>query len=225
MSAPPTTGVLTYQAEVSAPSLDMVINENTDMSNLPKITVRLAQYRGGVFEKYIPFESALIQKGSSKYDTRMTVTSDSAIKSGSKLELSPIYIGAIGNNGGIFCTKAEKGISYQGQWRNEEKAATANIELTDTQAIPDYSIRSLTTSTSVQTAYQMALDCIQLAKDDQLMDCTVTGSNQPGSSVLVSSGEQIHINTITIRSVVTIKGQLKVNVDYMIPVGRTFTNR
>lgn len=62
----------------------MVINENTDMSNLPKITVRLAQYRGGVFEKYIPFESALIQKGS-KYDTRMTVTSDSAIKSGSKL--------------------------------------------------------------------------------------------------------------------------------------------
>ena len=177
-----------------------------------------------------------IQKGSSKYDTRMTVTSDSAIKSGSKLELSPIYIGSIGNNGGIFCTKAEKGIytvtlkyyqqsSYQGQWRNEEKAVTANVELTDTQAIPDYSIRSLTTSTSVQTAYQMALDCIQLAKDDQLMDCTVTGSSQPGSSVLVSSGEQVHINTITIRSVVTIKGQLKVNVDYTIPVGRTFTNR
>ncbi len=236
VSAPPTTGVLTYQAEVSTPSLDMVINENTDMSNLPKITVRLAQYRGGVFEKYIPFESALIQKGNSKYDTRMTVTSDSAIKSGSKLELSPIYIGSIGNNGGIFCTKAEKGIytvtlkyyqqsSYQGQWRNEEKAVTANVELTDTQAIPDYSIRSLTTSTSVQTAYQMALDCIQLAKDDQLMDCTVTGSSQPGSSVLVSSGEQVHINTITIRSVVTIKGQLKVNVDYTIPVGRTFTNR
>ena len=112
-----------------------------------------------------------------------------------------------------------------GTWKNEDKTVTANIELTDTQAIPDYSIRSLTTSTSVQTAYQMALDCIQLAKDDQIIDCTVTGSNKLGSSVLVNSGEQINISTITIRSIATIKNQQKVYVDYMIPVGRTFTNR
>lgn len=239
VSAVPTTGVLTYQVEVSHPVLDLSVNENTDMSNVPKIEVRLAEYRGGVFHQYILFESAYIQKGNAKYanDMRTVVTTDGAlVSSGKTLELNPIYIGPVGDNGGLFCRKAEKGIytitlkykqqvSYMGTWRNEDKTVTANVELTDTQAIPDYSIRSLTTSTSVQTAYQVALDCIQLAKDDQIIDCTVTGSNKLGSSVLVNSGEQINISTITIRSVVTIKNQQKVYVDYMIPVGRTFTNR
>lgn len=133
-----------------------------------------------------------------------------------------------------MCRKAEQGtytvtltydqsVSWMGT--TEKKTATANIELTDSQGTPDYSIRSLTTSTNVQTAHQVALDCIQTASEDTIMDCTVTGSSQPGVSTIVKSGEQIHISSVKIRSTVLIKNQQKVYVDYIIPIGKTFTNR
>lgn len=239
VSAPPANGAYTYQVEADTTSLDMAVSENTDMSNVPDITVRLAEYCGGIFNRYVNFDAAQIRKGNTYYanDMMVAITSESAITSSSKkLVLTPVRIGSSGENGAVFCKKAERGIytvtlkykqqyTYLGSWSNETKTASANIELTDTQSIPDFNIRSLTTSATVQTAYQMAADCIQLASGDTITDCTVTGSNQPGSAVLVKSREQVHIHTITVRSLVTIKNQLKVYVDFMLPVDRTFTNR
>ena len=83
----------------------------------------------------------------------------------------------------------------------------------------------MTTGTTVQTALQMAMDCIQMSNGDTITDCTVTGYSQPGSSIIVKSGDQVNISTITVRTVVTIKDQRKVYVDHVMPVGRTFTNR
>jgi len=238
VSTPPTNGVYTYQVEASTAVQDMAVNENTDIGNgnPMEITIRLAEYRGGVFTGYVDFEQAQVQKGNTLYNDMMTIISNSAISTkATELKLNPVSI-VRSENGGIFCKKAEKGTytvtlkykerySYSGVASNVLKTATANIELTDSQRIPDYSIRSLTTGTTVQTAHQMAIDCIQLANGDTITDCTVTGSNQPGSAVLVKSGEQVNISTITVQSMVTVKGQQNVYVDYIIPVGRTLTNR
>ncbi len=238
VSAPPVSGASSYQVEVSATKLDMAVNESTDMAKIPKITVRLAQYRGGVFYRYVDFKSAQIRKGNSYYAKEMMVntTSESAITAQTDLlELSPVIIDSVADQRGVYmCRKAEQGtytvtltydqsVSWMGT--TEKKTATANIELTDSQGTPDYSIRSLTTSTNVQTAHQVALDCIQTASEDTIMDCTVTGSSQPGVSTIVKSGEQIHISSVKIRSTVLIKNRQKVYVDYIIPIGKTFTNR
>lgn len=239
VSAPPMNGAYTYQVEASNASLDMGINENTEIGNVPQITIRLAEYRGGVFNDYVDFTGAQIRKGNTYYATDMItpITSDSAITATTnKMTLQPVQIGTAMENDGLYCRKAEQGIytvtlkynqrySYIGTGSNENKVATVNIELTDTQKIPDYSIRSLTTSTSATNAFQVAADCIQVANGDLITDCTVTGSNYTGSATPVGKGEQIHISTITIRSAVIIKGNQKVYVDYRIPVGRTFTNR
>lgn len=238
VSTPPTSGVYTYQVEASTTSMDMAVNENTDLAggNPKEITIRLAEYRGGVFTGYVDFEQAQLHKGNKLYNDMMTIISNSAITTKTKeLKLHPVSI-VRSENGGVFCKKAEKGtytitLKYRERYTystitsNTLKTATANIELTDSQRVPDYSIRSLTTSTTVQTAHQMAVDCIQLAAGDTITDCTVTGSSQPGSAVLVKSGEQVNISTITVQSMITVKGQQNVYVDYIIPVGRTLTNR
>lgn len=238
VSTPPTSGVYTYQAEASATSLDMAVNESTDISkaNPMEITVRLAEYRGGVFVRYVDFEEAQIHKGNTLYPNMMAIITNSEIMTkATELKVNPVSMVQL-ENGEIFCKKEEKGIytvtlKYRQQYvsqgviSNNLQTATVNIELTDTQRTPDYSIRSLTTSATVPNAYLMAVDCIQLAAGDTITDCTVTGSNQPGSAVQVKSGEQVNISSITVKSMAIEKNQKKVYVDYIIPVGRTFTNR
>ncbi len=238
VSAPPTSGAYTYQIETSASSMDLAVDENTDKSKVKSIKVRLAEYRGGVFTGYVNFISAQIRKGNITYTQDMIPSSGSAItgSSMSQLEIRPLEIADnTDNNGAAMCRKAEPGIYtitleynqpyWYGTTGSSKKSVTANIEITDSQKAPEYNIKSLTTNATMQTALQMAMDCIQMTNNDAITACTVTGTTQQGASVLVKSGEQVHISTITVRSIVTIRNGLKVYVEHVVPIGRTFTNR
>ncbi len=229
----PVSGAYTYQVEMSNNTVDLAVNENTVGNK--EVVVRLARYRGGVFENYINFNSAKIQKGNVSYAPNlMTAATGSAITGNrSELRLTPLTISDVPDNSGVsMCSKAEQGVyvitlsGYAAQSGSYgQNAVSANLELTNTQKTPEFGIKNLTTSMSVQTALQMAMDCIQMTNGDMITDCTVTGYSQPGSSIIVKSGEQVNISTITVRTVVTIKDQRKVYVDHVMPVGRTFTNR
>lgn len=238
VSAPPSNGAYTYQVETSTSSMDLAIDENTDKSKVKAITVRLAEYRGGVFTGYVNFTSAQIRKGNITYTTDMIPSSGSAITGTSmnQIQIRPLEIAdATDNNGAAMCRKAEPGIYtitleynqpyWYGTTGSSKKTVTANIEITDSQKAPEYNIKSLTTNATMQTALQMAMDCIQMTNNDAITACTVTGTTQQGASVLVKSGEQVHISTITVRSIVTIRNGLKVYVEHVVPIGRTFTNR
>lgn len=230
----PVSGAYTYQVEMSNSTVDLAVNENTGGDK--EVVIRLAEYRGGVFNKYVNFTSAKIQKGNVTYaQDMMTPATGSAITgTRDELRLTPLTILNVTDNSGVaMCRKAEQGtyaitLGYsQAQYTGSygQKTVTANLELTNTQSTPEFSIKSLATSMTVQTALQMAMECIQMSNGDTITDCTVTGYSQPGSSIIVKSGEQVNINTITVRTVVTIKDQRKVYVDHVMPVGRTFTNR
>ncbi len=230
----PVSGAYTYQVEVSNNTVDLAVNENTEGNK--EIVVHLAEYRGGVFNNYINFTSAKIQKGNVTYAPDMMTPATGSAITGNRddLSLTPLTILNVTDNSGIaMCRKAESGVYtitleyLQGQHTGSygKKTVSANIELTNSQSTPEFGIKNLTTGTTVQTALQMAMDCIQMSNGDTITDCTVTGYSQPGSSIIVKSGDQVNISTITVRTVVTIKDQRKVYVDHVMPVGRTFTNR
>lgn len=230
VSAPPMYGgAITYQAEASTSTMDLSLDENTGFSKT--IDIRLAEYRSGVFCGYIYFNSAEVRKGNMCYDANFrslgyTTPGSIHVAGNNKLTLTPLSIQSTGN--GAYCQKAEAGtytvtLGYS-DGTNIGRTATVSIQLTDGQNPPEFVIQRLTTSAPVQTALQMAVDCIYV-KDGSIVECTVTGYSQPGSRCQVSPGQQVHIDTITVNSEVTIANNQKVTVQHKVTVDKTLTNK
>ena len=232
VSAPNVNAMPTYQVEASTDTLDLSIDEDTkDLSKT--IDIRLAEYRGGVFNGYKYFETAEIRKGNSYYDANLAryTTGASISMTGKKaLTLTPLKImpAQTANMPG-YCQKAETGtymvtVTYKGYNSSQLNKAYVNIQITDGQKAPEYTIQKLVTSVTMPNAYQMAIDCISV-QNGTIEDCTVTGYSQSGSMVQVVSGQQVHINTIKVRSEVTMANNQKVSVTHVITVDKTLTNR
>lgn len=230
VAAPVATAAVSYKVEADVDTLDLSVNPNTTADQT--IRIRLAEYRGGIFYNYKNFTRAEINKGNVYYGKDLvTCTTGSAIRlPGSNiLTLNPISIQPSTDGSGIgTCRKAQPGVytvslsytdnSYRYHTDN------VNITITDGQNPPEYVLRSLTTSITAANALEMVNDCIYVP-DGKILDCTATGTRLTGSMIPLRSGEQIHISTITVQSVVQIASGQRVYVTHVIPVARTLTNR
>ena len=222
----------TYQVEADT-ERDLTIDETTTETD-KDINIRVAEYRGGVFNQYVTIVSASVKKGNTSYGNSMTVSSGSAITlNGKLLTLKPLTIRG-GTNGVDICEKAESGtytvtLEYNQRYNYTTSSyrakTTTNIVIKDEQQVPDYSILKLTTDTTVQNALQVAVNCISIPDGGSILNCTAAGTRLQGAAIPVRSGEQIHITAISVRSVVKMAGNRNVYVTHEIPINRTFTNK
>lgn len=227
----PSGNQYTYQIEADS-EMDLTIDETTLEAD-KEIRVRIAEYQGGVFYRYMPITKATVRKGNTYYGNDMTVSTGGALtlNNSTLLTLRPLVITG-GTDGVDICRKAESGtytvtLEYNQRYiygSSTRGTLTANIVVKDEQKVPEYTIQRLTTSATVQNALQMAMDCIQVP-NGTILDCTATGTNLRGAAIPVRSGEQIHINTVSVRSVVKMSGNRNVYVTHVIPIDRTFTNK
>lgn len=229
VSVPPVNGAVTYRVEASQDTMDLSVDSSTAGNRTLK--VRLCEYRGGVFYDYKNFTSATVRKNSLYYGLDMVTNSASTISlpGAKELVLTPLMLFPAGNKDDIgTCSKAEPGIytvslTYMDTGYSL-KTENINITITDGQNPPEYNIRSLTTTNTVSDALAMVKECIDIP-DSTILDCTATGTKLTGSAISVESGEQLHIDTVKVRSVVTIATGYRIYVDHEITIDKTLTNK
>lgn len=231
---PNSKGTVSYKIEASVEKMDLSVDSSTSGNKVMKI--RLAEYLGGVFNNYRSFTSAVIRKGNAYYSNDMVTCSTAGaitIPGSNVLTLTPLTITADPNNSAVAnCQKAEPGIYtvtlYYSTGYNftqpNNLSESINIEFTDGQSHPDYTVRSVVTQATAVNALQMVNDCIYVP-DGEILDCTAAGTTLTGSAIPVKSGEQIHISTITVKSKVVIATGQTVYVNHVINVGKTLTNK
>ena len=229
VSVPPVNGAVTYRVEASQDTMDLSVDSNTSGNRTLK--VRLCEYRGGVFYDYKNFTSATVRKNSLYYGLDMVTNSTSAISlpGAKELVLTPLMIFPAGSKDDTgTCSKAEPGVYTVSLTYMDTvyslKTENINITITDGQNPPEYSIRSLTTTNTVTNALEMVKECIHIP-DSTILDCTATGTKLTGSAILVDSGEQLHIDTVKVQSVVTIATGERIYVTHEITIDKTLTNK
>ncbi len=229
VSAADEKGAVTYQVESSDDTVDLSVDEHTAGNRV--IRLRLCEYRGGVFYNYKPFTRASVRKGSIYYTNDMvTYSTGSAITlpGSSELTLTPLTIipGTESGSAGT-CRKAEPGIytvtlTYMDS-AYQAKSVNYNITVTDGQNPPQYAIRSLAASAPVSNALQLVNECISV-QNGVITSCTAAGTKLEGSAIILESSEQLHIDTITVRSEITIATGTRVYVTHEVTVDRTLKN-
>ncbi len=223
---PYSSSTINYSIEVSDNSIDTVVNKKTTGDKTA--VIRLAQYRGGVFEKYVEFESATIKKGGKYFTTDLTVEGSSdevnASDGGTSLTVTAMKLAT-------ECKKADTGsysvtIKYYNDSTNTYKTTSATIKVTDTQVAPAFSVDKLVSGTKVTNALDLVRECISV-KSGTIYDCTAVGEDETGSKISISSGDQLHIKTISVKEEVR-TGSSDYPVVYVyhtITVGKTLTNK
>lgn len=235
-------GAVTYKVETTPSSMDLSIDENTDKDSCD-IEVRLARYRNNIFIEYMDLNKATIEKNGQFYDQNLkksdvtdlnildpsvTNTATNPTPGGIVTTIHPLRF-STGSNGLGTCEKSESGtykitLTSTGSDGKEVKQ-TGNIVITDQQTPPVYNLRSLTPDTTASNALDLIRSCIQLPDEASILDCTVTGFTQSGGNVQLRSGEMVHIETVKVRSVVTIANNERVYVESNITIDKTFTNK
>ena len=104
VSSVPVTGETTYEIEIDKKSADLSLGK--DIVGNQYVTVRLAQYRGGVFVSYTSFSSATVTKGGNYYSTDLTAGGTSAVQN--LAASNRLYLQILSINSGV-CRKAETG--------------------------------------------------------------------------------------------------------------------
>ena len=218
-----------YIVELSNSKVDMAVDENTE-GNI-KTVIRLAQYRGGVFETYKSFDYATIKKGKKYYGEDLTVggsTTEMIISGGDSAELTVVDLSASSSTG--TCTKAEAGnYSISIRYTNEnynEKTTTTTLVLSDTQKKPVVTKKRSVASVRVDNALDLVKNCLSV-ESAVFTDCTVTGETEEGINLSIGAGDKIHIKTVTVREEIKTASEdiPKVYVYHTITVSETLTNR
>ena len=156
-------------------------------------TLRLAEYRGGVFYRYVNIASVRISKGGQYYGSDLSKggssTEPAAIGSGSEIPISAVSL-----NGNVV-TKAQTGTYllelkfYPSDGQSTSLATTTGyLEVTDSQANPVISVDRTVSTVNCKTALDLAKNCLSIQGMDGgvIADCTVTGSSVPGASYSVA---------------------------------------
>ena len=230
VQTPPTNGTLSYRVNIDTPVMDLALTKDTDLNDLPKITIRMAEYRGGVFNMYIPIESVTIVKNNRYYSDDLTQTpSDKKTSIGSGQQI-PVQVYHVE---GSVCSKAETGtytVTVQFYPNNGTSTGLATSSTTftlkDSQAAPEVNVRRSTASKYCATALELAQDCISIsgATNAVITECVVTGSSTAGSAYKISSGEAVNIKSITVQVQTTVgDGQIVVS-QHSVNIGKTLKN-
>lgn len=229
----PSTGAVGYVAEVSNPTFDMKVDKTTKSN--PVVTIRLAKYISGVFAEYTTFNSASIRKNNLYYTEELTgntSTTEVLLPASNKLEINPMKL-TYSKNAVGECKKAPIGsysiaLKYYDNNGNL-KTTTIALNLTDTQAKPTISLKTLESEHTVTNALALVNECLSVS-EGVFDSCTATGTSLTGDSISINSGDKVHVKTVTVKSIIettpTTDGSMnKVYVYHTIDVGRTLTNK
>ena len=235
VQTPPYNGASSYKVDISKPVIDLAITSGASASDLlaSKVTtLRLAEYRGGVFYQYVNIASVRISKGGQYYGSDLSKggssTEPAAIGSGSEIPISAVSL-----NGNVV-TKAQTGTYllelkfYPSDGQSTSLATTTGyLEVTDSQANPVISVDRTVSTVNCKTALDLAKNCLSIQGMDGgvIADCTVTGSSVPGASYSVTSGMSVNINSVVVQATTTLSDKTTVVSNYTVSVGRTLRNQ
>lgn len=221
---PYNSNTLTYVVKATESTVDTAVDKNTLGDKT--VTLRLAQYRGGVFEEYKDFESAEIKMGGKYFNADLTQEgSTEAITLGgaSSLELTAMKLGT-------ECKKAVPEVyTITVKYYNESgasKSAQVKVTVTDTQKQPAVSVEKTTSDKKVTDALELVKECLHVSSG-YIYDCTATGEKETGSKISISSGDKLHINTISVKEEVKTGSSSypTAYVYYTITVNKTLQNK
>lgn len=235
VQTPPYNGASSYKVDISKPVIDLAITSGASASDLlaSKVTtLRLAEYRGGVFYRYVNIASVRISKGGQYYGSDLSKggssTEPAAIGSGSEIPISAVSL-----NGNVV-TKAQTGTYllelkfYPSDGQSTSLATTTGyLEVTDSQANPVISVDRTVSTLNCKTALDLAKNCLSIQGMDGgvIADCTVTGSSVPGASYSVTSGMSVNINSVVVQATTTLSDKTTVVSNYTVSVGKTLRNQ
>lgn len=226
----PATGAVTYKVQIDNPTIDMTINKNTTSDKTANI--RLAQYRGGIFESYISFNSAVINKDGKYYSTDLTTGgTKSEVTIGGSTILPVTAMQLVQGSEAGECKKAETGtytisLKYYDTRINANQVATATLKVTDAQKKPEAVVRDTVSLNTKTNALDLVKECIVLSSGE-IYDCTAVGETKTGREIVISKGKQLHIKTISVRELIATGSETvpSVYIYHTINIGLTLTNR
>lgn len=227
----PYNGASTYAIEMDQPVLDLNIGSDmtsTELLTSKKVTVRLAEYRGGIFYNYVPIQSAKIMKDGSYYSADLTqagAAQEINAGSGTLLTLSAVSLNK------DVCTKAQTGIyNVQVQFYAYSTSSLATVqallEVTDSQANPQIVVNRTVADTTCKTALELARNCLGVqGVKGEIVSCVVTGSDSTDGNYAISAGYAINVKSVVVQVKTTLADSKTVVSNYTISVGKTLKNQ
>ncbi|MDD6038237.1 MAG: hypothetical protein PUD20_05525, partial [bacterium] len=224
VQAVPVSGTNTYEIQIDKSKMDLSLN--SDIAESQYATVRLAQYRDGVFAAYSSFVSATITKDGYYYNTDLTVagtTTSQALGASTSLKIKTLDITQ------NTARKAETGtyiieVKYYSTQDRGYQTQTITLTLTDIQDETEVRVERTTSSVTCWTGLELARNCLSL-DSGTIEECEITGETLAGSKIAITSGDQINIKYVTVKREYTISGGQTVSTVYRKYVGKTLTNK
>ena len=226
----PTTGAVTYEVQIDKPEIDVVLDKNTNYDKTA--TIRVARYKGGLFESYLTFNSVTIIKDGKYYSSDLTSGGNStAVTLGGSTMLTVTAMRLIPGTEVGTCQKASTGnyivsMRYFDSNSNAYQYITTTLKVTDSQKAPEVTISNTVADEAATNALELVKDCISVSSGE-IYDCVAVGETATGSNIAVTAGKQLHIKTISVREEVAINNAVvpKVYIYHTIVIGQTLTNK
>ena len=230
VQTPPENGASTYQIDIDKQNLDLAIDSGSNATSLAedkKVTIRLAEYRGGVFYGYTYMDSLKITKDGQYYNLDLTKGGSSQTVAGTGgLEITLNTV-SIENK---VCTKAATGnytieAEYYPTSGGTKGKATSVLTLKDTQAVPELSVTKTVASSTCKTALDLVKACVEVkGAGGEITGCVVTGAENVASYNL-EEGESVNIKSVTVQTKLTLTDGTTVVSNNTIAIGKTLTNK
>ena len=228
---PPVNGTITYELEMDQPVMDLALDSGKKTSELEaekSVTLRLAEYRGGIFYQYDYIQGVRISKDNLYYSTDLTqagteqeqVTGPAQMVTISALKIT-----------GQMCTLAETGlyemeVSFYPGGTGTLSTKNVYLELTDSGEAPSIQILHTTADTNCSNALLLARNCLKDAKGQgEIIACSVAGTQQTGETYLLEKGEAVNIKDVTLQTAKTFADGKTLLFQKVIPVGKTLRNK
>ena len=231
VQTPPYNGASTYKIDMNQPVIDLAVSsadKAEELVNTKGTSVRVAEFRGGVFYNYVTIASAKIIKNGQYYSNDLTkggVSSEVSLGGGTELNLSAVSL--TGNT----LTKAQTG-TYTIQLQFYPSSGTGGLastsgylEITDSQNTPKISIDKTVASASCKNALELAKNCLSVqGGNGTITACEVTGATVTGADYTLTSGQSVNIKSVVVQVTTTLSDKKTVVSNYTVSVGKTLKN-
>ncbi len=214
--------------QIDRPVLDLAVNDGmkeTELVSGKMVTVRLAEYRGGVFYNYVMISSAKVTKDGISYGNDLTAAGTASVTANNQLVLTALKLD------GNKCTKAQTGnYSIELKYYRPDTSGglvtiSAGLQITDSQPAPAVVVKHTTAVVSCKTALDLVKDCLEVTGvKGEIISCEITGAEKEGGSYKLSTGESINIKTVTVQTEIILSDGKKIVMNREVAVGRTLKN-
>lgn len=231
VQTPPYNGASSYRIDMNQPVIDLAVSSGDkaeELVNTKGTSVRVAEYRGGVFYNYVTIASAKITKNGQYYSNDLTKGgSSSEVSLGGGTELNVSAVSLAGN----VLTKAQTGTYalelkfYPGSGAGTLATASGYLEITDSQNTPKISIEKTVASVSCKNALELAKNCLSVqGGNGTITACEVTGATVTGADYTLTSGQSVNIKSVVVQVTTTLSDKKTVVSNYTVSVGKTLKN-